>query len=117
MPRNILVADDDVAMLSLYTRIFSKTDYTLSQASSFTEAAGLIRSNDYDLLITDMMFPDGLGTELIKLFDKKRDGAKSMLVTGSGSEIDPKSIPAVAGYFEKPFKLRAFMAAVDKVLA
>jgi two-component system nitrogen regulation response regulator GlnG len=112
---SILVADDDKAMLNLYTRIFSNTDCTISLASSFAEAANLINLNNYDLLITDLMFPDGLGTELIKIFEKKRAGTKSLLVTGSVAELAPDELPSV--YFEKPFKLEVFMAAVTEALA
>lgn len=115
MPRRILVADDDKAMLGIYARMFSDTDYQLSQASGFAEAARLINSNNYDLLITDLMLEDGLGTELIKMFEKKRSGAKSLLVTGSVAELAPEQRPAV--YFEKPFKVEDLMAAVTKALA
>lgn len=114
MPKSILVADDNKAMLNIYTRIFAATDYLISQASSFAEAAQLINTNDYDLLITDLMLEDGLGTELIKMFEKKRDGAKSLLVTGSVEELAPEQRPDV--YLEKPFKVEVFMATVSKAL-
>lgn len=115
MTRRILVADDDGFMRKIYSRLFANTDYSVSLASSFTEAAGLINSNDYDLLITDLMLQDGLGTELIKIFEKKRDGAKSMLVTGSVAELTTEQLPSV--YFEKPFKSEALLAAVKKTLS
>ena len=115
MPKNILVADDDKAILNIYTRLFSDTDHSVSLASSFTEAAELIRSGDFDLLITDLMLEDGLGTELIKLFEKKRDGARSLLVTGSLAEVDQSQLPDA--YLEKPFKLEVLMAAVNEALA
>ena len=108
MSKSILVADDDKAMLKIYTQMFSDTDYTISLASSFAEAAGLINSNNYDLLITDLMLGDGLGTDLIKMFEKKRDGAKSLLVTGSIAELESEQLPFV--YFEKPFKFEVLMA-------
>lgn len=114
MPKSILVADDDKAMLNIYRRIFAATDYDLSRASSFAEAAELINSNNYDLLITDLMLEDGFGTELIKMFEKKRNGAKSLLVTGSVAELAPEQRPAV--YLEKPFQLEVFMNAVNKAL-
>ncbi|HAT73198.1 MAG TPA: hypothetical protein DCS63_10320 [Elusimicrobia bacterium] len=117
MSRSILVADDDAAMLNLYKRMFAAKDYVLTRASSFSEAAGLINSNNYDLLITDLMFPDGIGTELIRLFEKKREGAKCLLVTGSVSELDPKLVQEAGCYFEKPFKIQVFMAAVEEALA
>lgn len=115
MPKSILVADDDKAMLDIYTRIFSNTDHIISLASSFAEAAGLINANNYDLLITDLMLEDGLGTDLMKMFEKKRYGAKCLLVTGSVAELAPGQLPKV--YFEKPFKLEAFIAAVTAALS
>lgn len=117
MPGNILVADDEKAMLGLYARLFSGTDYKLTMASSFAEAAELIAGNSYDLLVTDLTFPDGLGTELVKMFDGKKGGAKSLLVSGS---VPVGSKPELAGsvrYFEKPFKVDAFLAAVEQALA
>ncbi|OGR67160.1 MAG: hypothetical protein A2081_05035 [Elusimicrobia bacterium GWC2_61_19] len=117
MSRKILVADDDVAMLNLYKRLFSAKDYILTQAASFSAAAALIDSNSYDLLITDLMFPDGIGTELIRLFEKKQAKAKTLLVTGSASELDPKLIQEAGCYFEKPFKIHVFMQAVEEALA
>lgn len=109
------MADDDKAMRNIYTRIFSNTDYTISLASSFAEAAGLINSNNYDLLITDLMLEDGLGTDLIKMFEKKHAGARSLLVTGSMAELAPEQLPEV--YFEKPFNLDVFMSAVTDALS
>lgn len=115
MPGNILIAEDDKTIRNTYTRIFENTEYSISLASSFTEAAGLISANDYDLLITDLLLQDGLGTELIKLFKKKRDGAKSLLVTGSVEELDSDQLPEA--YIEKPFKLEVLMSAVAKALS
>ncbi len=105
MPGSILVADDDEAMLDVYTRLFTGTDYLISKTSSFAEAARLINSKNYDLLITD----------LIKIFERKRAGAKSLLVSGSVAILAPEHIPDV--YFEKPFKVEVFMAAVARALA
>ena len=114
MPKSILVADDDAAMLDVYARLFAGTDYVISKTSSFAEAARLINSHNYDLLITDLMLGDGLGTDLIKLFEAKQAGA-CLLVSGSVGILAPEQIPAV--YFEKPFKAEVFMAVVNKALS
>ncbi|HCE98860.1 MAG TPA: hypothetical protein DER10_10235 [Elusimicrobia bacterium] len=117
MPKQILVADDDPILLNLYTRMLADTGYAVSRASSFAEAAALINSNSYDLLVTDMVFPDGLGTDLITIFERKQGCSKCILVTGSGTEINLKQIPPLAGYFEKPLNAEAFIAAVTKLLS
>lgn len=114
MPKSILVADDEKSMLSVYTRLFTVTDYSISTASSFTEAAGLINSTSYDLLITDLTFPDGLGTELIKLFKKRRKGARSLLVTGSDPQYIPRQFRNIR--LEKPFKMEVLLKAVAEAL-
>lgn len=104
-------------MLSLYSRLFSDKDYRLTLASSFAEAAELIAQNSYDLLVTDLIFQDGVGTELVKIFNEKKAGARSLLVTGSNPEDRPLDLPASSLYFEKPFKVDAFLAAVERALA
>ncbi len=115
MPIKILAADDDRAMLSLYARIFSSTGYTVSTAETFAEASALLRGNDYDLLLTDLMFPDGMGTELIKIFSSMKTGAKSLLVTGSTQAIEKLDVSQ--SYMEKPFKTEHLLEAVNKMLA
>lgn len=117
MPVNILIADDEKAMLNLYSRLFAGTGYSLTLAASFAEAADLIAKNAYDLLITDLAFPDGVGTELVKLYEKKKAGARSLLVTGSAPADKELDLPDSAAYFEKPFKVDVFMAAVEEALA
>lgn len=115
MPRRILVVDDDEAMLGVYARLFTGSGYLISKTTSFAEAVQLINSKNYDLLITDLMLGDGLGTDLIKIFERKQVGAKSLLVSGSVATLAPEQVPDV--YVEKPFKAEVLMAAVNKALA
>lgn len=115
MPKRILAADDERSILNIYTHLFSGAEYSFSKASSFTEAAELIDENTYDLLITDLLFPDGPGLELIKLFQKRQKGAKSLLVTGSDPQSIPKQLLNI--HIGKPFKLETLIAAVTAALA
>ena len=116
MPKNILVADDDKAMIGLYSRLFSQTEHCVSQAMSFADASRLLREKDYDLLITDYMFPDGVGTELIRMFSGAGRG-RSLMVTGSACAKSQLDCGCVYTYIEKPFKVHDFMDAVEKALA
>lgn len=116
MPKRVLIADDDKSVLKLYARLFSGENYIITMADSFAGAANLIESNSYDLLITDLMLQDGLGTELIRLFNKKRAGAKSLLVTGSPDADAILKGTGITEYIEKPFKVEGFMALVAKSL-
>lgn len=117
MSMKILVADDDKAMLGLYDRIFSATDYSVAKAGSFAEASKLIHEDSFDLLITDFMFPDGLGTELADIFRKVRSDAKCLLITGSPSAGHDLRCSSVDCLLEKPFKIEDFLEAVSKTLS
>jgi DNA-binding NtrC family response regulator len=104
-------------MLNLYNKIFSRTEYSVSLAESFAEAFRLINSNDYDLLITDLMFPDGLGTDLIQAFRGRKAGAKSFLVSGSSEASRYRDAAPDALRFDKPFSVERFLTAVEEALA
>ncbi len=117
MSKHILVAEDDPVLLGLYTRIFAGTGYAVSKAATFTEAKALINSHNYDLLVTDLVFPDGAGADLITIFEKKRGCARCIVVTGALSELAPERIPALAGCFMKPLDVDAFLAAVARALS
>ncbi|MEI7527337.1 MAG: response regulator [Elusimicrobiota bacterium] len=117
MPRKILIADDDPAMLRVYAGLFSGRDYELTYADSVAAAAALIGKNHYDLLVTDLMFPDGLGTELTRLFAERSAGAKSLLVTGSPPEPGALAAYAVLECLPKPLEPEKFIKTVAKALA
>ena len=116
MSGKILIVDDDKGILKLYVKIFTGKGYAVDASESFAEAARLIEANDYDLLVTDLMFTDGVGTELIKLFEKKRAGAKSLLVTGAPDAAARLQSSGITEYFLKPFKVQLFMDAVAKAM-
>lgn len=116
MPLKILAVDDDPAMLKLYARIFSDQAYTVTLAGSFAAAAGLIKSNQYTLLVTDLMLGDGLGTDLALLFAKVSPGGKSLVVSGSLQETGDLDFSAVSECLCKPFMVDTLMQAVAKAL-
>lgn len=117
MPPKILVADDDLHMLQLYSRVFSGQDYAVTYADSVASASALIEANHYDLLVTDLMLGDGLGTELARLFMRKSPGAKSLMVTGSPPEPAALDLYGVLECMSKPLETDRFIAAVAKALA
>lgn len=117
MSKKILVADDDRAMINLYSRVFSQTDYAVSSALSYAEASRLLREDSFDLLITDFMFPDGVGTDLIRLFTELGKAGKCLMVTGTPCAKERLDCGCVYAYLEKPFKVEELMAAVQRALA
>lgn len=120
MKPQILIADDSDAMRTLYNRILSDGKYCLTFAESIREASALLTSGTYDFLITDLIFPDGLGTELIKLFRDGGSGDKCLLVSGAltpESASDKAKELAILECLPKPFKLDYLLDLVSAALA
>lgn len=115
--RRILIADDDKAMLKLYTRLFTAEKIAFEAAGSVAEALELIAGENFDLLITDFEFGDGLGTEIIGSFKKKRPGGKSLIVTGSAPNDERLLKSGADEFFAKPFECGEFMETVKQALA
>ena len=116
MQPKILIVDDDPVMLDIYSRVFSGQDLLITFAGSIAAAAALIKSNRYDLLVTDLLLGDGLGTELTVLFTQKMPGAKSLIVSGSLGEADPQALSTATECLSKPLNIDKFMETISKVL-
>ncbi|OGS11705.1 MAG: hypothetical protein A2234_08315 [Elusimicrobia bacterium RIFOXYA2_FULL_58_8] len=117
MPPEILIADDDSTMRRLYSRVLSGQDYTVTFADSAATAKTLIETRHFDLLVTDLMLGDGLGTDLARLFSEKFSGARSLLVTGSAQNPGAMDLAAVSECLGKPLDTDRFMLSVAKALA
>ncbi len=115
--KRILVVDDDDSMLNLYQRVFTDSGYDIDFADTISAALGLLGKSDYDLMVTDYMFPDGLGTDLIRDFEEKYGGKKCMLVSGSTTAPDPGKYPSLVAFYGKPFPIKMFLEAVARALA
>lgn len=115
--KKILIVDDDESMLSLYQRVFADTGYQLAMAATMAAAKELLEGGKFDLLVTDYLFPDGIGTDLISVFEEKHGGAKSLLVSGSTTAPEAGKYPSLVAFFEKPFQIKLFLETVEKALA
>ncbi|WP_341417886.1 ATP-binding protein [Paenibacillus filicis] len=61
---NILVVDDDPVNLNVLVGILSAEPYRITTSSSAREAAALLQTGQWDLLIADVMMPNMSGYEL-----------------------------------------------------
>jgi DNA-binding response OmpR family regulator len=115
MPPKILVAEDDRLLLDAYREFLGDRGYHLTFADSVSAAAEHIRTGRYDLLITDLMFPDGMGTELATLFANSH-GGRSLMVTSSPPEPQALASWPVHRCLRKPVTREELLAAVAEAL-
>lgn len=116
MKLRILAADDEELMRNLYRRLFCAEKYDLTLAATVREGLEFLNSMPYDMLISDLNFPDGTGLELVRWFSASGPG-RSVLVTGalSGAELKKvKDEHGLIGCFPKPFETDNLLRLVEK---
>ncbi len=115
----VLIADDDSDLLALMARRCTRMGLQPDTAASGDQAATLLTSNAYDLLVTDINMPGMTGMDLLTLAKQRDPNMQVVIVTG-GATLDT-AIQAVNngafGYLTKPFDhLTILDNAVSKAL-
>jgi len=79
----VLMVDDDAAVLEMMTHLLSSKGFAVVAATSVTEALGLIATQNFDVLITDLHMPNpGDGFTVITAMRHSQPEALTMLVSG-----------------------------------
>ena len=104
----VLVIDDEPDLRSVYELALVREGYGVDTAGSVEEGKGLLGTHQYDVVITDMRLPDGLGLEIVKLIGKNARTEKCLVVTAYGSaENAVEALKAGAfDYLTKPVNLK-----------
>ncbi|MEP7282949.1 MAG: sigma-54 dependent transcriptional regulator [Rubrivivax sp.] len=110
----LLVVDDEPDLRTLYELTLVREGYDVECAGSLTEAWALLVLQPYDLVISDMRLPDGMGLELLARLEAARRPERTIVITAYGSpENAVEALKAGAyDYLTKPVDLRQFRAVV-----
>lgn len=116
----ILIVEDDPAVLTLTRDLLLKEDYKVMAVSEGRDGWGALQWEKFDLLILDLGLPDMDGLELcgqIKKDPLRRDLPVFILTARSSSDEIVKGLEAGADdYLPKPFNEREFVARVQAIL-
>ncbi len=110
----ILVIDDEPDLRTLYELTLLREGYRVDTAGSVQEALQLLNAQRFDVVITDMRLPDGLGTEILNHMKTQHRSERSIVITAHGSaENAVESLKAGAfDYLTKPVDLKQFRTAI-----
>ncbi|UCD36206.1 MAG: response regulator [Nitrospiraceae bacterium] len=120
MSKKILVVDDEKDILELLSYNLKKEGYQVTASLNGEEALRLVKDNDFDLCILDLMLPGIQGMELCKMLKSSEATASIpiIMVTAKSEELD-KVLGLEMGaddYITKPFSPRELIARVKAVL-
>ena len=102
----ILIIDDDPHFLRVLQRILSGEKFVVTATSNPCDAIGLLRSNNFDLIICDLRMPDCDGLNLLQAIRSAGNQIPVIILTAYG-EVDTYLEAMNAGateYLNKPIK-------------
>lgn len=114
---NILVVEDEPAIAESVAYALGKAGHTTTVAGSLRDARTSL-SESIDLLVLDLMLPDGSGFDLIiELEDRRQSGLAVIVLSSRDGEADRVRALEIGAddYVTKPFSPREIVARVTAV--
>lgn len=119
MVEKILIVDDEPDMLKLLSMILKeKTPYEVMTTNNPIEAVQLVKTMDFDLIITDLKMPGLDGLQLLEEAKKKNEDIPVVIITAYGT-IDSATEAIEKGGFDfitKPFKKEQILFTIERAL-
>ncbi len=115
--RRILVVDNDNKLLSIIQEYLELCHYQVTTAATGLDALRLLRSENYDVLLTDIVMPDISGLGLIEISRKEFPELLVIAMTGYSKQVKDLTTERSPDYYlEKPFNLAELSKAIESVL-
>lgn len=115
---HILIVDDDGEIRSLLHRYLSDQGFRVSMAASRREFETLLVDRSPDLVVLDVLLPDGSGLDICRRLRSERQHVPVILLTALKEDVD-RIIGLEIGaddYLGKPFNPRELTARIKAVL-
>jgi two-component system, OmpR family, response regulator MprA len=113
----VLVVDDDPRILSMMRRVLEVDGYAVAVAPDGAEAMDILRRDDTDLVILDVMLPGSDGFEVCRMI-RRESGVPILMLTARDESIDKVTGLDVGAddYVVKPFNPDELLARVRALL-
>lgn len=103
--KKILIIDDDKQILELLKMFVEANNCSAVTETSAEKGLAMIRKNNFEMVLLDIMLPDGNGLDVLKNIQKISPGLPVIMITG-GNDIEIAEECMQVGavdYITKPF--------------
>jgi PAS domain S-box-containing protein len=118
-PKNILVADDESAILKLIQKLLRDEDYRLFFASDGEEAVLVAENHPIDLAILDLVMPKMGGLDSLREIKKIDKNTEVLIITGNADLNGLEKVffdYGIIDYLTKPFEMVELKLTVKRAL-
>ncbi len=114
----VLVVEDEDALRDVVRRILSRNGYVVLACANGPEAIALVESHTgvIDLLLTDVIMPQMLGTEVATRIQEFRPGLPVLYMSGYARPVLGPTLGEETVLLEKPFSEQLLLIKVRGVL-
>ncbi len=113
----VLLVEDNLSIAKGLIYAFKQNEYEVNHAQNIKEAENMLKAEKYNIIILDIMLPDGNGFELYEKI-KQDYFTPCIFLTARDDEDDiVKGLELGAeDYVTKPFSTRELIARMNKIL-
>lgn len=119
-PLSVLVADDEKDIRELICGWLELAGHRVTSAATGNQASALAAKTTFDLVVTDILMPEGDGVGLIGELKKTQPTARVLAISGGGRIIDSNDCLRIAqglgahAAIMKPFTREQFFVALEQ---
>lgn len=116
MEKRILIIDDDFSLRKVISKALSSSKISVRSVATLSEAWVIIEKVTFDLIICDVMLPDGDGLELVKKVKKKNSEQNFIIISAKNNILTAIKADQleVYEYLPKPLDLNDLTICVNK---
>ena len=116
--KHILCSDDHEDTREMMASLLDLWGYVVTTAGSLTETLPMVEKGDFNLLILDGRYSDGLGVDLCKQIRRLDTHTPILFLSGLAfqSDIDKGMAAGAQAYLPKPFDLDILEQTIERLI-
>lgn len=111
-PIQVLVADDDLDLLEIYSRALKEGGFDVLLASSGNDAVSRFIESRPEVIVLDYRMPGGNGLEAAVQILAMKPSSKIIMLTADGAVLDEAERIGIELFLEKPISLKRLLESV-----
>jgi DNA-binding NtrC family response regulator len=115
---SILIVDDDEKIREFLSDVLLEEGYEITIAEDGEKAINILRTRDFQLVLTDLMMPKVNGLEVIKEYQRLYSHGVGIVITGYGSiesAVEAMKVGAY-DYVTKPFRVDEIKIVIQRAM-